>query len=48
MKSRWNNLLFALLLTPALAPSQNLARTPDGRPNVEGYWDPQIGGTFSL
>jgi hypothetical protein len=48
MKSRWNNLLFALLLTPVLAPSQNLARTPDGQPNVEGYWDPQIGGTFSL
>lgn len=57
MKLRWNTLMTifptvagVLLLAPALAAdnASTLSRTPDGQPNVEGYWDPETGGTFSL
>jgi hypothetical protein len=33
------SLLLVLLFAPAL---------PAAEPNIEGYWDPQIGGTYSL
>src|SRR5208337_116026 len=36
---RWHNLLLIVTLAPALALAE---------PNIEGYWDPEIGGTFSL
>jgi hypothetical protein len=39
-----HNLLLIFLLAPALA----LAETNTAVPNIEGYWDPEIGGTFSL
>jgi len=57
MKLQWNSLvtLFptvagVLLFVPALAADRasTLSRMQDGQPNVEGYWDPEIGGTFSL
>jgi hypothetical protein len=36
---RWQNLLFIFTLAPMLGAAE---------PNIEGYWDPEIGGTYSL
>jgi hypothetical protein len=39
-----HNLLLIFLLAPVLS----FAETNTAVPNIEGYWDPEIGGTFSL
>lgn len=39
--------LAVLFLAPTLAAGQ-IPRTPDGKPNLQGYWEAEIQGTYSI